>query len=412
MVEAMAWGGTPAYRRQAVKECLDTISVLRGYREPMTGEKWLTPAESERRLLAQVNGIIALGPRALDQVIELALDPDVPDPGRVFAVLFVVGCVSGREWLDRARDIFVAAVLRNAAESGAAVEALSLSVNPELATFLTSFLGDERPRLRAASIRILAFRGALTEADWVDAMNHPDVTLVAAALSAPLRGYDRSSCARVLQPLFARLDAEWLVRPALRAGLSLRLNAAHACAVRIAQSDPSWADAANIVAMFGNLSDAPHVRALLDGPGIEAGVRAAAILGSIGLVPDLLEVLHRADLASETAVLVKQALAAITGIPFTDVADAARALDLWSQHASGFHAGVRYRQGRPLTLEALLQLLRAGSGLRSVRQNLYLELLAATESQVPPFSAYDFVRVQADSLRHIERWLAELRVPH
>jgi hypothetical protein len=39
-------------------------------------------------------------------------------------------------------------------------------------------------------------------------------------------------------------------------------------------------------------------------------------------------------------------------------------------------------------------------------------MLAATKSQVPPFSAYDFVGVQANSLRLIEQWLAGSTIVH
>ena len=85
----------------------------------MLFKTWLIPAASERRLLAQVNVIIALGPLALDHVRELALDPDVPDPGRVFAVLMVLGCVEDHDWFLAARDLFIAAaVVIAAAERG------------------------------------------------------------------------------------------------------------------------------------------------------------------------------------------------------------------------------------------------------------------------------------------------------
>lgn len=74
IANATRWGGTTAYRQQAVTECLDTAAVLRAYREPLEGETWLIPSGSERRLLAQANVIIALGPQALAQVAALSLD--------------------------------------------------------------------------------------------------------------------------------------------------------------------------------------------------------------------------------------------------------------------------------------------------------------------------------------------------
>jgi len=41
-----------------------------------------------------------------------------------------------------------------------------------------------------------------------------------------------------------------------------------------------------------------------------------------------------------------------------------------------------------------------------------LEMQAATASQVPHFSAYDFVQVQAASLRRIESWVANPGLRH
>ena len=63
------------------------------------------------------------------------------------------------------------------------------------------------------------------------------------------------------------------------------------------------------------------------------------------------------------------------------------ALGLWSQHSSSFERHVRYRQGRPLSLEVMLQSLRTGPAARHDRQHTYLEMQAATESRVPRFSA-------------------------
>lgn len=407
--QAVGWRGTTAYRAQAVKECLDTIAVLRSYREPMENETWVVPAASERRLLAQVNAIIALGPAALEQVLELSIDPELPDPNRVFAGLFVIGCVEGDAWLEQAADVFFTAVRRTPAEAAAAVEAFGLAPNPHLHGLLLPFLGDQTPRLRAAATGVLGYRGVLPEEDWHNALQDEDPAVIAAGLMAPLRGYDRGLCERTLQPLFARLDSEPLMRAALRAGVSLGLDAAHACALQIVQSDnPLWADAANSLAMFGYLSDVQYVRGLLeDGEHLPDGIRAAASFGGLELVPDLLELLHRPDLPGASAALGARALAIVTGLaPFAEVQDGPQALALWSRCQDRFHGGVRYRHGRPMTLDALLHALLTGPGQRGIRQNLYLEMLAATESRVPPFSPFDFVSVQGESLRRIEAWLA------
>jgi len=405
--EALPHRGTIAYREQAVTECLDTVAVLRSYREPQEGETWQAPAASERRLLAQVNAIIALGPDALHRAIALSLDADVPDPGRVFAAAFALGCVEGRRWLDPLRRIFVDAAARNSAEAAAAIEALSLCPNAEVVSFLVSLVGDERSGIRASATRVLAFRGALSESQWNDAVADRDRAVVAAALSAPLHSYDPTACGGALQSVLERdADSETLTRLALRAGLTLNLDAAYVRAYEIVRTDPAWAGVARCLALVGDLSEA-RVREMLDGPHVLEGVRAAAILGSLDLVPDLLELLDRTDSPPETASASKHGLATITGLDFVSTESAGQALGLWSQHSSGFPSGARYRHGQPWSLDVLMQSLRTGPCARNIRQDVYFEMLVATRSHVPRFSAYDFVAVQLEALRQIERWLVD-----
>ncbi len=124
-------GGTAAFRRRAVAECFDTLAVLRGYREPLAGETWLLPAASNSGSLAQAGTpYYTAGAPALDQVAGLALDADLPDPGRVFAGVFLLGCVAGPGWLPVLRRIFVGAVQRHPEEAAAAVEAACLAPHP------------------------------------------------------------------------------------------------------------------------------------------------------------------------------------------------------------------------------------------------------------------------------------------
>ncbi len=401
-------GGTQAFRRQAVQECLDTVAVLRSYREPLEGETWLIPAGSERRLLAQVNAIVALGPAAVAQVADAAIDGDVPDPARVFAALFILGCVEGRAWLQTMQLIFVSAVVRHPGEAMAAVEAMGLAPNPELSACMEPLLSDDRPRLRAAALRVLAYRGVLKEDSWRDAMQETDAGVLHAAACAPLRGYERGHCDRAIEPLLAQ-SSEALVAAALRAGLGLRSAAAHSRASAIVREGADWADAPKVLAMFGYTSDVRHIRPMIHGPRWSAGVKAAARLGCVGLVPDLLELLEEPALTPEALVQARAALQTITGAPFEATGSAAEAWQLWTERSPAFHPDARYRFGHGLDLQALLHALKAPPGSREARQDTYLEMLAASEWAVPRFSAYDFVGVQTACIRRIEQWLAESR---
>lgn len=397
-------GGTSSFRRQAVLQCLDTIAVLRDYRPPQPGETWLTPAASERRLLTQINAIIALGPDALKHVTDLAVDRDVPDPPRVFASLLVLGCTAGSSWLAHMRDTLVRASERNAAEASAAVEACGLSPNPRIDAVLQALCEHEHPRVRAGAIRASAFRGTLPETHWQAAMRDAESEVVIAALQARLGTYDRATCERALEPCYTSQNAS-VARCAFRAGVTLRLQSARAAAIPIVRRDPVWADAAVSLAMFGYLGDGRLIGEVLAGPGVRSGIVAAAVLGSIELIPALLALLRHSDVADDVGLLTKQAVTTITAMPATE-ADHDVVTSLWTERSSSFNPRVRYRAGEPLTAELLLHALRTPHLSRRDRQDTYVELLAVTESAVPRFSPYDFVGVQLQSLSTIERWLS------
>lgn len=406
-------GGTLAFRKRAVRECLDTVAVLRAYREPLPDEVWTVPLASERRMLAQVNAILALGQPALRQVVDLAIDADLPDPGRVFAALLTLGCVAGPAWQQPMLGVFVAAVQRNAAEGAAAVEALSLAPNVELLQGLVTMLSDDRPPVRAAVVRVLSYRATLDESDWIAAMGDDDSAVVAAAAGAPLGGYDREECKRALEPLF-HTRSERLVRSALCAGLSLRLRSAHLKASEVAYDDPTWADALQYLAMFGVGSDDSLIRAALAGSEWLSGVRAAALSGRVALVPDLLALKAQGEFPLMHRAEVKQALASITGLPFGAAEDDAAANLLWARNSSRFDLGQRYRNGLRFHPAVLLQSLQLSASLaggprmhmREARQQSYLELVSATGWRVPRFSAYDFVAGQSAALHRIGHFIA------
>lgn len=406
-------GGTQAFRDAAARECLDTVAALRVYREPLPDEVWTLPLASERRMLAQVNAIVALGSRALHRVVDEAIDSDLPDPGRVFAALLVLGCVAGSAWQQPMLRIFVAAVDRHPAEGAAAVEALSLAPNLEVLTGLATLLNDNRPRRRAAAIQVLAFRAALTQSAWAAAMRDDDDAVVTAAACAPLGGFERQACAEAVELLLSHAS-ERAVCAALRAGVGLRLWAAYRRAGELARSSPQWADALQYLSMFGFHTDEDVIRAALGGPQPAMAVRAAGLLGRVALVPDLLALGAQGELAPAERDAIGEALATITGLPMGTTYDAAAADLLWAHNQDRFDPRQRYRHGLRFHPAVLLDLLQPpvaaaiGTRLhrREVRQQTYLELVMATQGRVPRFSAYDFVASQVAALQHIAQWVA------
>jgi hypothetical protein len=407
--------GTARFRAQALRECLDTVAVLRSYREPLTGEVWTLPEGSERRMLAQVNAILALGHGALKQVVDLAIDDDLPDPGRVFASLFVLGFSAGKAWLQPMLSILVAAVERSPAEGAAAIEALCLTPNLEVPGSVAQLLADERPGLRAAAVRVLSFRAELVPSQWHRAIDDADISVATAAANAPLTGARRGQWQRPLERLLDH-TSEGLVCAALRAGLTLRLEAAHRRAREISRSTPSWANSLQCLAMFGLRSDEEAIRAVMAGPQCLAAVRAAAVAGRTSLMPDLLALLGDVEPDSQPWREIAQALATITGVTFSSIDTRAAAEQLWARHQDRFDSRQRYRLGEHFHPTVLLRSLWLRQDMasnlhlhsRGSRQQAHIELMAATDGHAPRLNAYDFVARQIVSLQHIESWLAML----
>ncbi|MDP9045799.1 MAG: hypothetical protein M3O01_13440, partial [Pseudomonadota bacterium] len=305
--------GTATFRTRAVRECLDTVAVLRAYREPLPGEVWSLPWASERRLLSQVNVILAFGRESLGQVVDLAIDPDLPDPGRVFAALFVLGCVAGPAWLQPTVRIFVTAVERCPAERAAAVEALSLTQNGEVLEQVTELLTHERANVRAAAVRVLSFRSGLRQSQWTRAIEDDDAAVAQAAVCAPVIDRDLEGCRRALEHLLHH-RSEGVVRSALRAGLTLRLEVAHFRAREMSRKSPEWADALHFLAMFGLASDEDTLRTALTGAQWLSGVRAVALSGRGGLIPDLVALAPPGDVTPAQRAEIALALTTITDL--------------------------------------------------------------------------------------------------
>ena len=398
--------GTAQFRSRAVRQCLDVAAVLRRYREPLPGETWRTPASAERRLLAQLDALLALGKAALCQAVALAFDGDVAEPDRVFAATLLLGCTAERAWLNILCERAALACSRSPPEAAAAVEGLSLAPRGDLGAALAPWLGEADPRLRASAVRVLGFRGELAERDWQRALQDADAGVVLAAARAPLHAYDARACESALLPLLGRAS-ESLTRAVLRAGATLRSPALHAQARRCTQADGAWAQACLSMAMHGDLGDVALLRSVLHSPNWRDGVAAAACLGAAALVPDLLALqgaAEQAAMAQERASIVA-ALAAIGGESFAVAAHAADAGCRWRAIAHRFDASRRWRAGAPLDAATLLRQLACDSGTRDERARLCVELRAMCAQRLPRFSPHAFVATQEADLRRIAQLL-------
>ena len=399
--------GTASFRRRAVRECFDSLTILRAYREPLAGETWTTPRRSEVRLLAQVEAILCLGDPALTQVADLTFDPDIADPDAVFAALFTLGCVQGEAWLQPLSELFAQAVARSKADAAAAIEAVCLSPNRGVDKFVKALLGRPEPALRAAAVRVLAYRWTLTAAAWREAMADADSAVLAAACLAPVHAYETEDCqAPLAAALYSRHAA--VVRGALRCGVALRLPVARQRALELARDELDSSQAVLYLALFGSVGDARVLHDCLDrfetGPAALLAVRAAGVLGTLSLLDALVERLRGAATDDPLRPELASALHAATGLDPN--ADDVAGLDRdWQALRARAVAVARLRAGRPFEPRVLRDLLYEGPGQRAERSQLYLELSAFSRHGLPRLNCYDFVATQESALPHIDAWL-------
>jgi hypothetical protein len=403
------WTGIPTpgleeLRTRAVGECMDLLGLLRSYRENKAAEHWMLPLAAERRMLAQVRAILSQGQPGIDQVLSLALDPDVPDPDRVFAATFVAGCADNSASLDRGLAVLAAAARRDTAETAAAVEALCLAPHPQLAAALEHALGDQNANLRSAAVRVLGFRSVLTPSQWFRAIADSEGSVVLSALGHPPAKLDRSDADAVLSPLYVH-RLEPLAKASLRAGIGLGVKAAADAARSMAYERPGWASSLLLLAALGDPGD----RALIERAmalDIDAAAHAVARAGWLTLGQRLLERVSPA-LSSDDHVLPRLAetLGTLTSLPPQAASSQESLAQAWNQTARSLSASNRWRHGRELALETLVDELRNGAGSRQQRQELYFEIQALTQGQAPRFSAFEFIGVQLDQLDALDAFL-------
>ena len=168
------------FLQERVRGCFEEMTMIGVQRAPLLGDPWRTSRVLERRMLASIDAIVALGPPALETLEALVFDSPLKDPSRVFATAMILGCVTGRDTLAMAERVFAAFELddpQHAAQLGAA---LKLVPHPYLPLSLRTFLSDPDSARRALAVDVLAYRGMATPEELLRAAtDEPDVAAAA-----------------------------------------------------------------------------------------------------------------------------------------------------------------------------------------------------------------------------------------
>ena len=285
-----------AYLRQRVRLCFEEITMIGTQRAPLLGDPWRFSRVLERRMLASIDAIAAMGPPALEALEDLALDAPLRDPSRLFAIALILGCIEGRDSLGMAERVFASFEVEDPEHTAQLGAALKLVPHPHLPLTLHTFLADPDPSRRALAIDVLAFRGIATPEQIARAaVDEPDVAAVALPWLAVLRGPTlRDAIDQAIEsPVVA-------LRAAARLAMVIGGDYRAVSALRAAsEAEPPEGEGAT--ALLGVVAGPDEAKFLLerverggDAPPRSA-VNALGWVGSTTAIPRLLETLSNGD---------------------------------------------------------------------------------------------------------------------
>jgi hypothetical protein len=429
--------------RARTRECFEEIAMIGMQRAPLLGDPWRSALVLERRMLASLDAIVAMGDRALAYLEPLVMDAPAKDPSRVFGIAMTLGCLSGRDALAAAERTFLALELGDPECAVQFAGALKLVPHPLLPMVLRTYLADADPQHRAMAIDVLAYRGMATKAELLNAAKD-DPKVAAAALP----------WLALMDPMIARDIADDAIGrgdPALTEAAWLALaysGHAHAANVVARELEGEQRDAAAVMlALTGDGKDAQRILDSAIRAPTPWTVQAVGWAGAAASIPGLMSFLEGDD--ERIALAAAYALERITGaglwedmeiepeeilapdVPDPDVGEPkppplakfiSDPRDLpgapapetvmqptvridrwkmyWQERGSQLDPKGRYRRGQPYTPMMSVQDLDVGYCTPGERVLLQKELVIRTGSHVR-LDPHDFVKVQEEA---IEDW--------
>ncbi|HEY2512405.1 MAG TPA: hypothetical protein VGI39_16170, partial [Polyangiaceae bacterium] len=296
------------FLRMRVRLCFEEITMIGVQRAPLLGDPWRGSRVLERRLLASVDAIAAMGPPALQALESFVMDAPLKDPSRLFAIAVTLGCIEGRDALGMAERVFAAFEVEDPQHAAQLGAALKLVPHPHVPLIMRTFLADPDPSRRALAIDVLACRGLATHDEIARAaVDEPAV----AAIALPWLAIHRSPMLN--EALAPALESSAIgLRSAARLALVIASDFRAVSALRSA-IDAEPPEGYGAMALLGVVAGPDEVELLQERGGAKPSRPIISALGWAGspvAVPRLLAVLSAGD--DEAALSAAYALDRIT----------------------------------------------------------------------------------------------------
>ncbi|MCC7538261.1 MAG: hypothetical protein IT379_18695 [Deltaproteobacteria bacterium] len=403
---------------ELARSCLSDLAALGRMRAPSPGLAWTDGDESERRLLARIDAIVACGPEILEDLRGDLAERPVADPDLTWALVLVHGCIGSQRAIHRAFDIAESSDLEDDEVRAALVDALSLAPHPRIDHALRDWLASGDGARRAIAVATSSLRRSLSVEDALAAVQDDDVRVIRAASGALGRLDVRIDPAAVAW-LLSHEDEE-VVRGAFESAILLGSAEGLSCAERLCREGRgAFADAACIAAIAG---DEQTLEALLEDAAAGGSPTSLVALGWYGSARAIDYLVGRMQTEDrEVRLAARRAIGRIAGDLPGDApderAEVGRTLPpppcgkrpttatwrrWWESARERARRDVQYRFGRSWTVDLVKRELSSPESRVEDRRLAYLELAARTGHR-PVLDLHHFVARQRTQLASFAR---------
>ena len=339
--------------------CLDGIALAACHRMTLRRD---AREREEERILAFTDALLVT-PRFMSCLARWWEESaDLPDPWKVWAPVFALGCLHGDDIAEGLGHVLRAVPEDEAETAVIAGDALAIAPHPDRLKWAAALAKDPHPCARAAALSARSELGALPVDALLDVLaKSGSRTMRWAAVRAAARAAeDRRLDEMLVAEVHRAVDADFLWE-VLRA-LALR---GHATGYHAMRHDPALLSrlggrALSVLAFFGDAADATLARAVVTRCGLTTAVISGlGRYGHPGAAPILLRALGDEDHADDAS----DALVWIFGMAVDE--NEVTSPEAWKQwlHTTRFPEDTRLRFGKPYSPACVAE--AAGEGARS-----------------------------------------------
>jgi hypothetical protein len=279
--------------RRWARTCFEEIGMLGVQRAPMPGDDWRACQSLELRMIAAIDAVAALGPRAIAHLEPWAMDAPAADPMRIFAVAMIGGCLEGRDALACAERVLFRFGPGDPAVAEAFSSAMKLAPNPFVPNVLRSLYTSPERGSRAIAVEVLGYRGWLTDDELGELCEEEEDARVFALALPAIATARHAGLERALDRALAHEDSG--VQAAALDAMAIAAHPQAAVAARAAAEGALGERALVRLAIVAGEEDARWLLERMRGASTPAAVEAVGWAGLSEAVPALIELLEADD---------------------------------------------------------------------------------------------------------------------